>query len=166
MKTKWILFTLMLCTFSLSGFAQLTQEDADAETDAVLTLLGIQKKEAISKLVFIESKDSVAFWKLYNEFLAANKKNAKVRIQLYEQTATSYDNLLASTADSLAGHFFKQRLEQEKLLETYYSKIKTATNPILAFQFYQAEVYLLTALRAQIYQQIPTYGELLNATKK
>ena len=41
-----------------------------------------------------------------------------------------------------------------------------ATNPVLAFQFYQAEVYLLTQIRATIMQQIPTYGQLVNAAKK
>lgn len=165
-KIKSFLFALLFGGFGLTTYAQLTQADADAETDAVLTLLGIQKKEAVAHLVSIEPKDSVAFWKMYNEYLSVSKKNAKSRIQLYEKTAQSYNNLSNETADSLAKNFFKQRVEQEKNIETYYNKIKDVTNPVLAFQFYQAEVYLLTALRAQIYQQIPTYGELLNSTKK
>ena len=63
-------------------------------------------------------------------------------------------------ADSLANKYFLNRMEQEKMLETYYKKIKAATSPIVAFEFYQAEVYLLTQIRASIMQQIPTYGEL------
>jgi len=41
-----------------------------------------------------------------------------------------------------------------------------ATNSVVALEFYQAEVYLLTQIRAQIMQQIPTYGQLVAASKK
>ena len=68
-------------------------------------------------------------------------------------------------ADSLANSYFVNRVEQEKTLESYYRKIKAATNSVIAFEFYQAEVYLLTSLRASIMQQIPTYGEILKSTK-
>lgn len=149
-----------------SSFAQITAADADAETDALLTLLGIQKKEAVAQLVHLEEKQSATFWKLYDQYTAESKKNAKARMKLYERTAQSYSSLNAATADSLANGFFKQRLEQEKLIETYYGKIKKEVDPVVAFQFYQAEVYLLTQIRAQILQQIPTYGQLLNAAKK
>jgi hypothetical protein len=55
---------------------------------------------------------------------------------------------------------------QEKTLEEYYKKIKAATNSVVAFEFYQAEVYILTQLRASIMQQIPTYGQFQAAVKK
>src|SRR5690242_8436019 len=141
-------------------------QTSDAEADAIINLLGVQKKEAVSKLVSVSVKDSVAFWKIYDEYQAENKKTAKDRLQLYERTATAYGNMTPSVADSLASKYFINRAEQEKTLEAYYKKIKAATNPVIAFQFYQAEVYLLTAVRAQIMQQIPTYGQLINAAKK
>ena len=65
------------------------------------------------------------------------------------------------TADSLTTVHSALRITQEKLLEQYVAKIKTTTNPILAFQFYQAETYILTQVRASIMQQIPTYGQLI-----
>lgn len=70
------------------------------------------------------------------------------------------------TADSLALQYFANREDQEKSIETYYHKIKNSTNAITAFEFYQAETYLLTQLRASIMQQVPTYGELQKALKK
>jgi hypothetical protein len=90
----------------------------------------------------------------------ANKANAKARIGLYEKTAQSYSNMTPAIADSLAGKYFTNRFDQEKTLELYYKRIKAATNAIIAFEFYQAEVYMLTQLRASIMQQIPTYGQL------
>jgi hypothetical protein len=69
-------------------------------------------------------------------------------------------NLTPALADALANQYFVNRLDNEKNLEVYYKKVKTATNAVVAFEFYQAEVHLLTQLRAQIKQHVPTYGQL------
>jgi hypothetical protein len=68
-------------------------------------------------------------------------------------------------ADSLANQYFLNRNDQEMSLEVYYKKIKSATNSVIALEFYQAETYLLTQIRANIMQQIPTYG-MLKLNKK
>jgi hypothetical protein len=132
----------------------------------MVNLLGVQKREAIAQLVDVSGKDSVAFWKLYDEYQKENKDVAVKRLKLYEKTAQAYNNMTPATADSLSKAYFANRLVQEKSLEAYYNKIKTATNAVTAFEFYQAEVYMLTQLRASIMQQIPTYGQLKLAAKK
>ncbi len=147
---------MICCMGFISGVVAQT---SDAEADAVINLLGVQKREIISKLVPVTGKDSVAFWKIYDEYQAENKSTAKSRIHLYEKTANYYLNMTPVIADSLAGRYFVNRMEQEKTLETYYKKIKTAVNAVTAFEFYQAEVYLLTTIRAHIMQQIPTYSQ-------
>jgi len=147
---------------ALSSFAQ----TSDAEAEAIVNLLGVQKKEAIAKLVSVTGKDSIAFWKLYEEYNQKNLVTGKQRLRLYEQTAQAYGNMTPKTADSLAKQYFDNRFGQEKTLEEYYKKIKTATSSVIAFEFYQAEVYLLTQIRAQIMQQIPTYGQFQAAVKK
>src|SRR3954464_57916 len=160
-------FKIVLLAALMAGTASVTYaQTSDAETDAMINLLGVQKKEAVAKLVPVSGKDSVAFWKLYDEYLVKNKEVAKSRMKLYEQTANAYGDMTATTADDLAKRYFQNRMVQEKSLEEYYGKIKTATSPITAFQFYQAEVYLLTMVRASIMQQIPTYGEVQMARKK
>jgi hypothetical protein len=159
MKT---LFLAILC--SGAAFA-VSAQTSDAETEAMINLLGVQKREAVGKLVPVTGKDSVAFWKIYDEYLAKNKEVAKSRMRLYEKTALSYGNMTPTVADSLARQYFTNRQVQEKSLEEYYNKIRSATNPVVAFEFYQAEVYLLTMVRASIMHQIPTYGEI-QAKKK
>jgi hypothetical protein len=157
------LFVAIFCTYaSVATYAQ----TSDAEAEAIVNLLGVQKKEAISKLVEVTGKDSAAFWKIYDEYQKSNAATAKLRIRLYEQTAQSYGNMTPAAADSLAKRFFENRVNQEKSLEEYYKKMKAATNPVVAFQFYQAEVYLLTQIRASIMQQIPTYGQFRMASQK
>ncbi len=162
MNLKFVLFAAFLFGTISSAFAQ----TSDAEADAIINLLGVQKKEAVAKLVPVTAKDSAAFWKIYDEYLALNKATAKDRIRLYEKTALAYNNMTPTIADSLANKYFSNRMDQEKTLQVYYKKVKDATNPVVAFEFYQAEVYLLTLIRAQIMQQVPTYGQVHAAMKK
>jgi hypothetical protein len=158
--------SIILLAAFFSGAAYTTYgQTSDAEAEAIVNLLGVQKKEAVAKLVYIEPKDSVAFWKVYDEYDKLNRQTAKTRIGLYERTARSYSTMNAAVADSLATQYFANRIDQEKTLEEYYKKMKAATNAVTAFEFYQSEVYILTQLRASIMQQIPTYGELVNAAK-
>jgi len=160
---KQIIFSAV---FGLFAFTQVQAQTSDAETDAVVNLLGVQKREAVAKLVPVTGKDSISFWKIYDEYLAVNKEAAKTRINLYQRTAKAYSNMDNATAESLAKDYFKLRTVQEKSLELYHDKIKKATNPIIAFEFYQAEVYILTQIRASLMQQIPTYGQLVAGSKK
>ncbi len=162
MNLKFILLTTFFCSTIFGAMAQ----TSNAEADAIVNLLGVQKKEAISKLVVVSQKDSATFWKIYDEYQQLNKSTAKSRIGLYEKTVLAYNNMTPSIADSLAGRYFDNRMDQEKTLQVYYKKIKDATNAVTAFEFYQAEVYMLTLLRAQIMQQVPTYGQVHAVLKK
>src|SRR3954469_14402951 len=99
MKKLSILLACTFCTFEI--FAQ----TSEAEADAIINLLGVQKKEAIAKLVSASGKDSIAFWKLYDEYQKKNAVEAKNRILLYEKTAASYGLLNSAVADSLAHRY-------------------------------------------------------------
>ena len=159
-------FSIILLAAFFSGAAYTTfGQTSDAEAEAIVNLLGVQKREAVAQLVSVTPKDSAAFWKVYDEYDKINRKTAKTRLALYENTAHSYGNMTPAVADSLATQYFANRIDQEKTLEEYYKKMKAATNAVTAFEFYQSEVYILTQLRASIMQQIPTYGQLINASK-
>ena len=158
--------TILLVIFSMCATFAAKSQTSDAEAEAIINLLGVQKREAVAKLVPVSGKDSVAFWNIYTAYEKDNKQLALSRLQLYERTAAAYSNMTPAIADSLSIKYFDNRFTQEKSLQEYYKKIKTATNAVIAFEFYQAEVYMLTQLRASIMQQIPTYGQLKFATKK
>jgi hypothetical protein len=162
MKSKISIIAILYISIAYTASAQ----TSDAEAEAIINLLGVQRTEAIRQLVYVTGKDSVTFWKLYDQYQKENKKTSKARIRLYERTALSYDKMTPAVADSLAVLYFANRVDQEKMLQSYYTKIKTATNAVVAFEFYQAEVYILTQIRAHIMQQIPTYGELHMLAKR
>ena len=163
MKLK-IIFLVLFCTcVALSSFSQAATND---ELDAIVTLLGMEKKQAINELINITTKDSANFWKVYSTFEEEQKKFRKKRILTYEKLVNSYNAMDDKTADQLAKDFFELRMGQEKLLEQYYGKMKVATSSSMAIQFYQAETYFITLARGTIMQQIPTYGQVLKATNK
>ena len=89
MKIKNHLMFLFCIGIAFTSFAQ----TSDAEAEAIINLLGVQKKEAIAKLVPVTGKDSVAFWKIYEEYHQKNLATGKQRIKLYEQTAQAYRNM-------------------------------------------------------------------------
>ena len=162
MKSKISLIALICTSIAFSSFSQAPTND---ELDAIVTLLGMEKKQAINELVNITAKDSASFWKVYNAFESEQKQFRKKRIQTYEKLVKSYEAMDDKTADELAKDFFELRIGQEKILEQYYGKMKLATSSILAIQFYQAETYYLTLARATIMQQLPTYGQVLKYKK-
>lgn len=163
MKQKFAFLFLFCTSLAFSSFSQTPTND---ELDAIVTLLGMEKKQAINELVSITSKDSVNFWKVYSTFEEEQKKFRKKRILTYEKLVKAYSAMDDKTADQLAKDFFELRMGQEKLLEQYYGKIKAATSSSMAIQFYQAETYFITLARGTIMQQIPTYGQILKATNK
>ncbi len=161
MKLKFVFLALIFTGLSYAVVAQ----SSDEETEAIVNLLGVKKKQAVVELVHITSKDSVNFWKVYNAYEAERKKFAKERISVTEELANAYTSMDNKKADDLSARTFVLRSGQEKLLEQYYSKMKAATNSVLALQFYQSETYLLTLIRASIMQQIPTYGQISKLKK-
>ncbi len=64
MKKVLILTAALVMLSTVIIFAQ----TSDAEADAMVTLLGVQKREAMHQLVMVSKKDSVACWQLYDEY--------------------------------------------------------------------------------------------------
>src|SRR5258706_16159578 len=110
MKTLWM---TLFCTCAVS-LAQ--AQTSNAEADAMANLLGVQKREAVAQLVPVKGNDSVAFWKIYDEYEQLNKATIKSRIKLYEKTAFAYSMMSPALADSLAVKYFANRSDQEKTL--------------------------------------------------
>lgn len=158
MKSVTNFLAIIFICLAFTGYAQITSND---ELDAVVTLLGVQKREAVKELVNIPKKDSANFWKVYVAFEDEQKKFRKQRIQVYDQLVNSYNTMDEKAADKFAKEFFELRAGQEKLLSQYYEKMKTATSSLVAIQFYQAETYILTLARTNLMQQIPTYGQVM-----
>jgi hypothetical protein len=62
--------------------------------------------------------------------------------------------------DELVAKMIKQKSSTDKLVNKYYKKIKAASGSKAAAQFFQIENYFISAIRLNIYENIPFLGEL------
>ncbi len=141
---------------SAAGFAQSNKEDVDF----VQSIYGKEKKTIVAEFIKLEGAQKDAFWKLYDEYETQRKELGKQRIALLERYANSYMTLDDATTDQIIKDMISLGAKTDKLVSTYYGKMKKASGIKAAAQFVQLEAYLSAMIRASILESIPFIGEL------
>ena len=149
--------TLMIAALVIAvvTYSQTNKE----EVDLFQAAFGMEKKAVVANFVKPDEAQKDAFWSLYDEYEIARKENGKRRLELLEQYAKTYKNMSPEAADLWTKEVIKLQTATDKLIATYYNKIKKATNAVVATQFYQIEGYIITAVRMKILEGIPFVGE-------
>jgi hypothetical protein len=145
--------TLLLSAFFVLVFAN--AQSNKEEIDYFQSIFGMEKKAIVDAFVKVDDAQKDAFWKIYDEYEVARKELGKNRIALLNEYAANFDKMTNESADAWTGKVIKQGSETDKLLVTYYKKVKKVTNPVVALKFYQIESYLLTMIRMTILDEIP-----------
>ena len=151
-KITLLMAALVLAMFT---FAQSAKE----EVDLVQAAFGMAKKDVVAAFVQPTEIQNDAFWQLYDEYEVARKENGVKRIQLLEEYAMRYSTMTDEQAEVWMSDVIKLSTATDKLIVQYYKKIKKATSPLVATQFYQIEEYILTAIRMEVLEDIPFIGE-------
>jgi len=141
---------------SAAGFAQSNKEDVDF----IQSIYGKEKKQIVAGFINLEGAQKDAFWKLYDEYETQRKDLGKQRVALLERYANGYMTMDDASTDQIMKDMMALGLKTDKLMSTYYAKIKKASGVKAAAQFVQIEAYLLSAVRATIMENIPFIGEL------
>jgi hypothetical protein len=141
---------------SLTGFAQSNKEDVEL----IQSLYGKEKKAIVADFITLEGAQKDAFWKLYDEYETQRKALGQERVKLLERYASSYATLDDVTTDKLMKDMIALGGKTDKLIESYYGKMKKASGVKAAAQFAQIESYFLSVIRASIFESIPLIGEL------
>jgi hypothetical protein len=152
MKKGFILGFVMFIT--MGSFAQ-TQN----EIDMIQSAFGMQKDEIVKAFVQPTKENADAFMALYNEYEVKRKEIGKKRIAVLEKYAEIWENITDEQADEIMKEVLAINLEYDKLIKSYYNKIKKVSGAKVATQFYQVETYILTYIRYTIYESIPFVGE-------
>jgi len=152
---KKLLFIVALM-ISLTGYAQSNKEDIDL----IQSIYGKEKKTIVAEFIKLEGTQGDAFWKLYDEYETERKKLGHQRVALLEKYASSYATLDDATTDDLMKQMLDLGTKNDKLQKTYYDKIRKSVGSKPAAQFVQLEAYLLSVIRATIFESIPLIGEL------
>jgi len=136
--------------FAIGAFAQTSNE-----VDLIQAAFGIDKMEIVNNFVKPSAEQKEAFLQVYNEYEVKRKELGKKRIELLNKYAEQYENMTNEQADAWMKEVMALNLKQDKLINTYYKKVKKVTNAKVAAQFYQIEAYILTTIRYSILETIP-----------
>ncbi|MCU0378731.1 MAG: hypothetical protein MUC78_10785 [Bacteroidales bacterium] len=144
--------TLLL--FALVMFAAAKAQTTE-EVDLMQAAFGMEKKAMVSAFIQLDPAQKDAFWALYDEYEAARKDYGKKRIELLDKYANKWETLTNEEADAWTAEAIKLGANTDKLIVTYYKKIKKVTNPVVALQFWQIEGYILSGIRLSILEGLP-----------
>jgi len=153
---KKTLLTVLSLVLFYSVFAQSNKE----EIDLVQSAFGMEKKAMVAEFIKLEGAQKDAFWTAYDEYETKRKELGKKRIELLNKYANSYATLDDATTDGIIKEMISLAGDNEKLMSTYYTKIKKGAGSKPAAQWYQLEGYILSKIRVQIMESIPLIGEL------
>lgn len=153
---KKSLLTSALLLFVSFCFAQSNKE----EVDLVQSIFGMEKKAMAAEFIKVEGAQKDAFWAAYDEYETKRKELGKKRIDLLNKYAATYATMDDATADDIIKQTISLQVANDKLIATYYNKIKKSSGVKPAAQFYQLESYVLSEIRAAIMENIPLIGAL------
>jgi hypothetical protein len=147
---KYILITAAIF-FASFAYTQSNKE----EIDLVQAAFGMDKKAIVADFVQLSDTQKDAFWTLYDEYETKRKEYGRERITLLQQYAEQYMTMTSEQADTWTKNVMELQVKTDKLIATYYEKVKGVSDGVVATQFYQIENYILSMIRMQILQEVP-----------
>lgn len=149
MRTSYL---IVLLSFVFSG---LSAQSAKEEVDFMQSVFGMEKKALVAEFVKPNDAQKDAFWQLYDEYETARKELGKKRVVLLIEYSENFESI----SNELAGSLLKESLalakKNDKLLASYVKKVQKATDPIVAMQFHQIEMYIMSEIRVAIARGLP-----------
>jgi hypothetical protein len=152
---KKTLLTMLMVALTLFAFSQSNKE----EVDLVQSVFGMEKKAMAAEFIKLEGAPKDAFWVAYDEYETKRKELGKKRIGLLEKYVNGYSSMDDASMEQITKEIISLQGETDKLIVTYYNKIKKGSGVKAAAQFYQFENYILSKIRAEIMENIPLIGE-------
>ena len=150
--TKSILSILFITCFSFSNIAQTNQD----EVQLMQSLYGMEKRDIVAEFIELNDSQQKEFWLLYDEYEIKRQEIGKERFRLLTSYVNDYGEVKPENADNFMKQVIPLRIKSDKLVDNYYKKVKTKTDPIVAMQFYQIENYLFDAIKMELLEEIYT----------
>lgn len=159
MKNKFLSFLSVLLLSVL--FSQTTNAQTNKEEgDLIQSIFGMEKKAIVADFTGVDSADP--FWTLYDEYETKRKELGKERYTALMNYVENYNNLDDAKYDEVIANMISLQKRTDKLIDQYYKKIKKTSGSKVAAQFFQLEGYIVTQIRAAIFDGIPMIGEFGN----
>lgn len=130
-------------------FSQTTKKEMEMAQD----IFGMGKKAMVSN--FVELPETDVFWTIYDEYETKRSAMGEETYKILLEYAGNYVNYSDDRAAIIMDKVLKQRKASEKLLASYYKKIKKDCGPKTATQFYMVQRFFDSTLRAEALGQLP-----------
>ena len=149
MKTSIVLCVLIMFVSNLKA------QTSKAEVDYIQSIFGMEKKALIAEVVKPDEAKQTAFWTIYDEYEGKRKLLGQKRFDMLE----SYGDDLMNISDEKAATLLKEMSalikQNDKLLASYVKKVSKSVGPVVALQFHQVEMYVLSELRVSLASGLP-----------
>ena len=149
---------VLIAAFLSFGYTQ-AQSNIE-EVQMFQSLFGAEKKAIVAEFVKLQSPAKETFWGLYDQYEADRKALGLVRLDLLNKYAENYATLDDVKTNEIMKEMITLANKNNKLIDTYYTKINKAVGAKASAQFYMLEGYFLSVIRASILDAIPFIGEL------
>jgi hypothetical protein len=149
------ILTLIIC-LPIVSFAQSAAEDVDL----VQAMYGKEKKTIMVDFIVLEGPAKDAFWKLYDEYESKRKELGKRRVALLENYVNNFQTLDDVTTAKIINETAALGAKTDRLVHTYYKKMEKDAGVKAAAQFYELELYFLSAIRLAVFENLPFIKEL------
>ncbi len=153
---KKILPLVLVLLSSVTLFSQDSQE----ELQMIMSLFGTEKDLIVKEFVKAEGASFDKFWSLYLEFEKVRKELGLKKYRVLNKYVKSYNALPENELDEIMKEIISLTSTQDKLIASYYKKVKKECGIAVAAQFYQIEWYLLSEIRTAILENIPVFSDL------
>lgn len=123
------------------------------------TLFGVNKKLILESFISFDEGEEEEFWQLFDEYEQKRIAIAENHFKLVKSYIHKYNDL----DDQLTLQVWKESQavdkSYQKLLKSYFKKIKKSAGVREAVQFYQLERYARNKIRSELFEEIPFLGE-------
>ena len=134
----------------------MTSQTNQDEVQLMQSLYGMEKRDIVAEFIELSDLQENEFWEIYDEYEEKRKEIGKEKLRLLNAYVNDYGEVKPQDADLFMKQAIPLRMKSDKLVDTYYKKVKSKTDPIVAMQFYQIENYLSDAIRMELLEEIYT----------
>lgn len=107
----------------------------------------------------LTAEQSNAFWNVYAEYEKERSAIDKTTMDVIKKYADQYSTMTNEQATALMKEALKNQASGVKLRDKYFGKMSKAVPGIAAARFAQVDLYLQSALTADMLDNLPLFGD-------
>jgi hypothetical protein len=142
-----------------------TAQSKELNTEAYVELLRAdaqaKRQEVIKEGMHLDEKQAAAFWPVYEEYAAQQKKLGDQKLAIIQDYAKDFMSMDDAKADELAQWVMALDDQRAALRKKYYEAMKKVLPTVLVVRFFQLDNQVQMLIDLQIASNLPIIEEAL-----